>query len=67
MADNIIHIPTMLTIHETAQKTGLAEHYIRQLVLKNEICYIKAGRKYLVNLEKLIEYLDNKQSESISL
>ena len=65
--DNIINIPTMLTIKETAKKTGLAEHYIRQLVLKNEICYIKAGRKYLVNLEKLVDYLDRKQVESVSV
>ena len=65
--DNIINIPTMLTIKETAKKTGLAELYIRQLVLKNEICYIKAGRKYLVNLEKLVDYLDRKQVESVSV
>ncbi|MBQ6733555.1 MAG: excisionase family DNA-binding protein [Lachnospiraceae bacterium] len=58
-------IPTMLTIKETANRTGLAAYYIRQLVLKNEIYYIRCGSKYLVNLERLEAYLDAKQQESI--
>jgi len=53
-----LKIPTMLTIKETAQETGMAEHFIRSLVLKNEIVHVKAGKKYLINLEKLIDYLN---------
>lgn len=65
MGDIDILIPTMLTIGEVAERTGLAKHYIRQLVLNGEIYYLKAGRKYLINYERLIEYLDNKQQESL--
>ena len=60
-----MNLPTMLTIHETANRTGLAEHYIRKLVHDNEIPYFRAGKKFLVNYEKLLDYLDQKQRESI--
>jgi excisionase family DNA binding protein len=57
-----IKVPTMLSIKETAKKTGVAEFYIRQLVAKNEICFVKAGKKYLINLEKFVEYLNTPQT-----
>ncbi len=60
--DNI-KIPTMLTISETAKATNLPAHYIRQLCWDNKIVYTKAGNKYLVNLERLIEYFNTKDSE----
>ena len=53
--------PTMLTIKQTAERTGLAVHYIRQLCLENKIVYRKAGAKYLINFEKFIEYLNNSE------
>jgi len=49
---------TMMTIKEAAEKTGLAAHFIRQLVLQNKIVYVSAGRKYLLNYEKLLDYLN---------
>lgn len=54
----ITEIPTMLTIKETAQKLGLSDYYLRGLVRANKIVYVKVGAKYLINLEKLIEYLN---------
>ncbi len=51
-------IPKMRTIKETAKETGLAYNYIRNLCLQNKIVYVKAGNKYLVNVDKLIEYLN---------
>lgn len=56
-------IPTMLTIKETAEKTGLAEHFIRGLAISNQIVHVRCGKKYLVNLEKLIEYLNSSKGE----
>ena len=56
-----IKVPTMLTIKETAKVTGIAEYNIRQLVAGNKICFVKAGKKYLVNLEKFVEYLNTPQ------
>ena len=63
MVDNI---PTMLTINETAQRSGLARHYVRQLCLQNKICHIKAGNKYLINFEKFVEFLNTGEIESPS-
>ena len=53
------NIPRMLTIKATAQETGLAYNYIRNLCLQNKIVYVKAGNKYLINIDKLIDYLNS--------
>ena len=49
--------PTMLTIKETAKRTGLAEYYIRNLVWERKIPFLPVGKKYLINLEGLTNYL----------
>ena len=50
--------PTMLTISQASEQSGLAKHFIRQLCIQNKICHVRAGQKYLVNFEKLAEYLN---------
>ncbi len=57
-----MNAPTMLTIKQTAERTQLAQHYIRQLCLENKIVFRKAGAKYLINYEKFIEYLNNSEN-----
>ncbi len=54
-----IDIPCMITINEAAQIVKLAKYHIRQLVLQDKVKYVKAGRKYLLNLDSLINYLQN--------
>ncbi len=56
---NNLNIPQMLTINEAAKTTGLAKYFIRQLALQNKVKNVRAGKKILINLEKLIEYLNN--------
>lgn len=51
-------IPTMLPIREAAQQTGLSYDYIRKLCLRRKIVYIRCGAKYLVNFNKLLDYLN---------
>ncbi len=51
-------LPRMLTIKETAQVTGLHEYFVRQLVKQNRVTYVKAGCKTLINLDRLIEFLN---------
>ena len=51
-------IPQMETIDKTAELTGLPKTLIRRKVLSGEIVAIKSGAKYLVNVDKLIEYLN---------
>lgn len=52
------NIPTMLTLNEAAKATGLSYGHLRALCLKKEIVFIRSGNKYLINLEKLIQYLN---------
>lgn len=58
-----IIVPTMLSIAEAAERSGLAQHYVRQLCLTNQIVYVRAGKKYLVNFEKLIDFLNTGTKE----
>ncbi len=51
-----LKIPIMLTIEETAKVTGRAKHYIRELAKDKKIVHTRSGKKYLINLEKFIEY-----------
>ena len=55
---NANKIPHMETIKSTAKMFGLAEHFIRRLVISGEIVAVKAGCKYLVNVDKFAEYLN---------
>lgn len=52
------NIPHMETIKNTAKLFGLSEYFIRQKVLSGEIVAVKAGCKYLVNVDKFAEYLN---------
>lgn len=52
-------IPRMETIKETARLFNLPEYFVRRKVLSGEIAAVRTGRKYLVNVDKLAEYLNN--------
>ena len=57
MTDNI-RIPRMRTIKETAELFGLPVHFVRQKVNDGEIVAVRAGRRFLVNVDKFAEYLN---------
>ena len=58
--DNIISIaPKMMTVKQISEQTGISEFHIRRLIKSNRIKYICCGKKYLVNFNKFIEYLNN--------
>lgn len=59
-----VKIPRMLGLKEAAEVTGLSYYYLRQLCLSNKAVHVRAGNKYLVNLDKLVEYLNGEQTES---
>lgn len=64
-------LPTMLTIKETAEyckKNGapkITQFRIRQLAKDGNIVCVPAGRKYLINLDKFIEYLNNGEVQAL--
>lgn len=51
-------MPRMITIKQASIETGLAYERIRQLCLTKQIVFIKAGNKYLINAEKLADFLN---------
>lgn len=53
------NIPRMETINKAAEITGLSKHFIRQKAVNGEIVCVKAGNKYMINIDRLIEYLNN--------
>lgn len=50
--------PRMETIRNTAAIFGLPVHFVRQKVSSGEIVAVRAGRRFLVNIEKFAEYLN---------
>ncbi len=53
-------IPRMETIKNTAKILGLTEGFVRHKVLAGEVVSVKAGNRYLVNIDKFIDYLNGK-------
>ena len=51
--------PTMLSIKEVAERTKLPTYTIRRLIEMKKVAFINNGRKYYVNYEQLVEYLNN--------
>ena len=57
-------LPRMRTIKEAAEEikrtdpdTAIREYFIRDLVNSNKLPHVKAGKKILINMDKLYEYL----------
>lgn len=55
---NTEKIPVLKTIKETSVIVGLARYHLRQLVKQNKIKFVMAGKKCLINLDSLIDYLN---------
>ena len=50
---------TMLTIKEASELVdGITPYRVRQLCIQGLIPHIKAGRKYLINKDKYLEYFE---------
>ena len=58
MNNIIVHLPRMRTIKQTAAELGLPEYFVRFIVKQEQVTYVRAGRKVLINLDKFIEYLN---------
>lgn len=51
-------IPRMETIKKTAEIFGLPVHFVRTKVSSGEVVAVKAGKRFLVNVNKFAEYLN---------
>lgn len=48
----------MRTINETAKIFHLPPHFVRQKVLAGEVVAVRAGKKFLINIEKFADFLN---------
>ena len=46
-------------IRKTAELFGLPVHFVRAKVASGEVVAVRAGRKFLVNVDRFAEYLNN--------
>lgn len=54
-------IPRMATIKQASQITGIAEHALRLWCINKQIVYVRCGSKYLVNIDRLVEFLNGNE------
>lgn len=53
-------MPKMLTLRAAAEETGLTYSCLRRWILSGEFTfYVKAGSRYLVNMDRLAEFLNS--------
>ena len=64
MTDAPNHVPRMTTIDETARMANVPKHFVRQLVIQNRVVHVKAGRKYLINFDRFIDYLNSGEEQA---
>jgi hypothetical protein len=67
---NLAAIARMRTVAQCVEyfkeqdpETAISDYYIRQLVKKKKFLCLMTGRKMLINLDKLIEYLMSDEEE----
>lgn len=54
-----LKLPTMLSVKEVAHRTKLPEYTIRRLITDKKVPFINNGKKYYVNYERLVDYLNS--------
>lgn len=51
-------LPKMCTIKEAAMLSGISQYRLRELCKQKKIICIRCGTKYLINVDRLIDYLN---------
>lgn len=54
-----LKLPKMLSVKEVAHRTKLPEYTIRRLITDKKVPFINNGKKYYVNYECLVDYLNS--------
>lgn len=53
-----LNLPRMKTLKEMAELTGLSYTALRNLCMEKKIVHIRAGKKYLINYDRFVDYLN---------
>lgn len=51
-------VPRMVPIKTAAAESGLSYDAIRKLCLQKKITFIRSGSKFLVNMDRFVDYLN---------
>lgn len=53
-------VPTMMTISQVSEKTGLSYYSLRHGCLNGSIVHIRIGNKFYINFDLLLERMNGK-------
>lgn len=56
-------MPRMLSIREAVIETGLTYNALRQLCMSGQIVHIRVGTKYLINMDRLEDFLNGEMQD----
>ena len=56
-------MPRMCGLLEASRQTGLSYDCLRKLCLNDQIIYIRSGTKYLVNMDRLADFLNGESAD----
>lgn len=56
-------VPEMLTLREASRRTGISYDFLRKGCLNGTFVHIRAGNKYLINFNKLIDKLNGEEDD----
>ena len=54
-------VPEMIGLREAARRTGLSYGFLRRLCLSGQIVHVRAGSKFLINWQKLCDFLNGER------
>ena len=58
-------MPTMVTMNKAAELTGVPYSALRRWIKSGEFTYyVMVGTKYLINLERLVDFLNTPATEN---
>ena len=58
-----VRIPRMVPLQTLADESGIPYKALWLMCKQNKIVYIKSGNKYLVNVDKFVEFLNTGERE----
>lgn len=58
-----MNLPRVRTLREAAEESGICYNRLRLMCLQGKLIYVKAGRKFLVNMDSLANYLNTGDPE----
>lgn len=56
-------IPVMMTIEKASAVTGITKYRLREMCKEKKIVCILCGNKYLINLDRLIDFLNRGEAD----